>query len=161
MSSRWIFFPTPPAAGVKIQLDAELADYVSKGVTSSTRFNLTNATFSGTDGGGDNYELYTVAPIRKSTSYIEWLFKVIASAEYANAGEWETVVTDAGGIVVAESPFANSGGIEMSTDTITHTHGANSGQILRVRWNANSSTITNFWNTMSSGQTIQIKLNWS
>ncbi len=156
----WLFFPTPPAAGVKLQLDAELVEVISRGSPNPNRFNLTNATLSGTDDVANNYDLYTSAPLRKSTSYIEWLFKVDNTGDYTTCGDWETDVTNAGGIIVADSTWTHDGAA-FSPSTITHTHGSNSGTVVRVRWNGSSTDVTNFWNTLADGETTQIKLNWS
>jgi len=156
----WLFFPTPAAAGVKVQLDAELVEVVSRGVVNTSRFNLTNTTLSGTDDVANNYELYSHSPLRKSTTYIEWLFKVKASGDYSTAGDWETDVTNAGGLIVADSTWTHDGAA-FSPSTITHTHGSNSGTILRVRWNGSSTDVTNFWNTLADGETTEIKLNWA
>ena len=151
----WLFFPTPPAAGVKLQLDAELV-----ATARTNRFNLTNATLSGTDDVANNYDLYSFAPLRKSTTYIEWLVKVKSTGDYATTGDWETDVTNAGGIIVADSTWTHDGA-DFNAVTITHTHGADSGVNLRVRWNGSSTDVTNFWNTLAAGETTQIKLNWS
>ena len=151
----WLFFPTPPAAGVKLQLDAELV-----ATARTTRFNTTNATLSGTDDVANNYDLYSFAPLRKSTTYIEWLVKVKSTGDYTTAGDWETDVTNAGGIIVADSTWTHDGA-DFNATSITHTHGSNSGVVLRVRWNGSSTDVTNFWNTLAAGETTQIKLNWS
>ena len=150
----WLLFPAP--AGVKLQLDAELV----AAPRGSINFNLTNSTLSGTDDVANNYELYASTPLRKSTTYIEWLLKVKSSGDYANAGAWETVVTNAGGIITADSTWTHDGAAFNAT-SVTHTHGSNSGTILRVRWNGSSTDVTNFWNTLAAGETTQLKLNWA
>jgi len=151
----WLFFPTPPAAGVKLQLDAEVAH-----TARANKHNITNATLSGTDDVSNNYTIYASGPLRKSTSYIEWLFKVDNTGDYTTCGDWETDVTNAGGIIVADSTWTHDGAA-FSPSTITHTHGSNSGTVVRVRWNGSSTDVTNFWNTIGDGETTQIKLNWS
>jgi len=149
----WLLFPTP--AGVKLQRDAEL-------VAARGFFNLTNSTLSGTDDVANNYELYSSTPLRKdiSSTYIEWLLRVKSSGDYVNAGAWETVVTNAGGIITADSTWTHDGAAFNAT-SITHTFGSNSGTILRVRWNGSSTDVINFWNTLATGETTQIKLNWA
>ena len=155
MTPKWLFFPSPPATGVKLQLDADLV-----ATNRVNKFNLTNATLSGSDDVANNYELYLPGPFRKSTTFIEWLFKVDSSGDYSNVGAWETAVTNAGGLNTSDSVWTHDGATFNAT-SVTHTHGGNSSLVVRVRWNGSSTDVTNFWNTLAGGETTQIKLNWS
>jgi len=146
----WLFFPTPPAAGVKLQLDAELV------ASTSTRFNITNTTLSGTDDVANNYILYTISPLRKSTSYIEWIFRVDTSGDYASGAAWKTA--NESNIILAESTWTHDGAA-FNASSISIVGRANN--LVRARWNGSSTDVTNFWNTMSAGETTQIILNWS
>lgn len=155
MSPKWLFFPSPPATGVKLQLDAELV-----ATARANKFNVTNTTLSGSDDVANNYLVYAPGPIRKSTTYIEWLFSLDSSGDYANAGDWETAVTNAGDLITASSTWTHDG-VTFTPTSITHTHGSNAGTVVRVRWNASSTDVTNFWDTVAGGETFQIKLNWA
>jgi hypothetical protein len=155
VTPKWLFFPSPPATGVKLQLDAELV-----ATARADRFNVTNTTLSGSDDVANNYLIYTFGPIRKSTTYIEWLFSLDSSGDYANAGDWETAVTNAGNIITASSTWIHDSATFGAT-SVTHTHGSNAGTVVRVRWNGSSTDVDNFWNTLAGGETTQIKLNWS
>ena len=154
----WLFFPTPPAAGVKLQLDAELVSHIS-----TTRFNLTNASLSGTDDVANNYDIYTSTPLRRNSAAtnIEWLFKVKNTGDYVNAGAWETEVTNAGGPIVAESTWQHNGSTIFTATSINYTGGRDNLTTPRVKWVSDVTSITNFWNLLSGGDTITIKINWS
>ena len=146
----WLFFPTPPAAGVKLQLDAELV------ASSSTRFNITNATLSGTDDVANNYVLYTLEPLRKASTYIEWILKVDSSGDYANGGAWKTA--NFSNLVLAESTWTHDGAVFNATSI--NVIGRSNSDLLRVRWVGSSTDVTNFWNTLDAGETTQLILNW-
>jgi len=126
----------------------------------ATKFNVTNATLSGSDDVANNYAIYVHSPLRKYTTSIEWLLNVDSSGDYANAGAWETAVTNAGDLITASSTWTHDGA-SFSPTSITHTHGSDAGTVVRVRWNGSSTDITNFWNTLAAGETTQLKLNWS
>lgn len=155
--NKWLFFPTPVASGVKFQLDATLS---TSPKFSATRFNISSGTFSGTDDVSNNYELYTSQPIRKSTTYIELLVSIQTDGDYSDAGTWETAVTNASGLDNATSTWTHDGA-DFGSTSVTHTHGSNSGSILRIRWNGSSTDVTNFWNTMAAGEVSTIKMNWT
>lgn len=147
---RWLFFPTPPADGVKLQLDAELV------ANSSTRFNITNATLSGTDDVANNYILYTFEPLRKATTYIEWIFRVNTSGDYASGGDWKS--DNEANMILAESTWTHDGS---SFNAASLSFIGRTNNLVRARWNGSSTDVTNFWNTLQAGETTEVILNWS
>lgn len=156
MTSRWMFFPSPPATGVKMQLDAELV------ATGNARaFNMTNASLTGSDDVANNYTLYTISPFRTNAArtYVEWIFKVDASGDYATTGDWETAVTNAGGINIASSDWTHDG-VTLNATSISYTLGPDTSTIVRVRFVGSNSDVDAFWNSFGTGDSTQIKLNW-
>lgn len=152
MSNRWLFFPAPVVSGLpKLRWAGELV-FVSAG-----KFNASNQVLTGTDSPAANYIQYTSGPVRKSTTYIELLFRVNTSGAYASANDWESSVTSAGGINLSASTWSHGGAILAAT-SVTYTSG--SGSTPRVRWNASSTVITNFWNTMQTGETSTVSIDW-
>lgn len=150
----WLLFPAPADTPVKLQLDAELAS------GTSTTFNIINTTLSGTDNVANNYILYGSTPLRKSTSYIEWLFIIDTSADYADTVAWNSAVTSAGGLILADSTWTHDGAAFNAT-SITINNVSRGGNLLRLRWLGSSTDVTNFWNTLAVGETTQLKLNWA
>ena len=152
MSNRWIFFPAPAVSGLpKFRWAGELV------FLNASRFNASNQVLTGTDSPGANYIEYTSGPVRKSSGFIELLFRINTSGAYTSANDWESSVTSAGGINLSASTWSHGGAILAAT-SVTYFSGA--GTIARVQWNASSTVITNFWNTMQAGETSTVSIDW-
>ena len=150
--SRWLFFPSPSVAGVKIQYDYTIS------AASGANWNTT-VVWGGTDDVSNNYDTYLSGSLRTQPGYIELLFYVKSGGDYATAGAWETAVTNAGGLILANSTWTHEGSTLAAT-SVGHTFGSNAGTVPRVRWFAASSVITSFWN-FSVGETGTIQMDWA
>ena len=150
--SRWIFFPSPSASGVKIQYDYTISAATGANWT-------TTVVWGGTDNVSTNYELYAPVSLRDGGTYVELLFGLKAGGDYATAGAWETAVTNAGGLILANSTWTHEGSTLAAT-SVGHTYGSDAGTVPRVRWFAASPVITSFWN-FSVGETGTIKMDWA
>jgi hypothetical protein len=150
--SRWLFFPSPSVAGVKIQYDYTISS--ASGVSWNT-----TVVWGGTDDVSNNYETYPSGSLRTQPGYIELLFYVQAGGDYATAGAWETAVTNAGNLILTNSTWTHEGSTLAAT-SVGHTYGSDAGTVPRVRWFAASPVITSFWN-FSVGETGTITMDWA
>ncbi len=149
--SRWLFFPAPVSSGgAKLVITgtatADLSARTSTGVSSWAK--------SGDDAA--DFLEYPHTAVRAGAAYMEILFKVDTGETYSNAGDFESAVT----MVSGTSSF-EVGGNTFPHTSVTHTHGSDSGTIIRVRFNAASSAVTTFRNLLAAGDAIEITMNWT
>ena len=152
MSNRWIFFPAPAVSGLpKLRWSGDLVFY------NSSRFNASNQVLTGTDSPGANYIPYTSFPVRKTTTLIELLFGINTSGAYTSSTDWVSAVTAAGGLNLSSSTWSHGGAVLAATSISYASAGPG---VARVRWNASSTVITNFWATMQAGETSTVSIDW-
>ena len=87
---------------------------------------------------------------------MEILFKIDTGETYSNVGDFESAVT-----MVSETSSFKIGGNTFPHTSVTHTHGSNSGAVIRMRFNAASSAVTTFRNLLAAGDAIEITMNWT
>tara|TARA_R110001592_G_scaffold174023_1_gene412846 strand:+ start:1901 stop:2362 length:462 start_codon:yes stop_codon:yes gene_type:complete len=148
---RWQFFPAPVSSGGAklVFTGTAVRDLSSSG---STTFN----SFAKSGSDADDFLEYPFNPIRRSTAYMEILFKIDTGETYSNVGDFESAVT-----MVSETSSFKIGGNTFPHTSVTHTHGSNSGAVIRMRFNAASSAVTTFRNLLAAGDAIEITMNWT
>ena len=149
MTSRWMFFPAPTGGD-----SFSITGTASADLSTANGSVIASWTKSGSDAG--DFLQYPHTPLRIATAYVEILFKVDTSQTYPNTGAFESATT----MVSATSSYS-IGGNTFPHTSVTHTHGSNSGTVVRVRFNATSSAVTTFRNLLSAGDSVEIIMNWT
>ena len=147
--NKWLFFPTPSGGDSFVITGTASAD-----LSASSSSAVTSWAKSGTD--ADDFLEYPHTPVRVATSYVEILFKVDTGQSYANVGAFESATT-----MVSGTSSYKIGGNTFPHTSVTHTHGSNSGSVVRVRFNAASSAVTTFRNLLDAGDAVEITMNWT
>ena len=150
---KWLFFPTPVSSGgPNLTITATTVADPSSGVA---RSNLNNQTFGGTQ--ASDFVAYTSNPLRKSSTnaYIEWLFKVNTSGTYATKGDFSGAVT-----LDQNNCTLTMNGTTLTTTSVTIA-GADSGTVVRIRFNGTSSNVSSVWTGTGSGDTVSLSLTWT
>lgn len=148
MAPNVIFIPTP-AVGANVTFTANIAlDLLGR-----ARVGLNNWAVSGPD--ADEYNEYSFSPFRKLSTSIEWIVSLDTTQTYPNLNAW----------LAANTPDSSGSSLTLGTTILNHTGvsvtGSGTGSLLRIRFAASSTDLTNFWNPGQAGDLVTMNFSYS
>ena len=150
--SRWLFFPTQPSlTSAQVQFTGNLARTLS----GRTRSGISNWAASGPD--ANAYFAYVFAPLRLLSTSIEWIIRLNTFGTYANTGAWNTA--NSSSLTLTGSSLAIGNAILPATSLTQGLNNPNS-TIVRFRFGASPTNLTNFWNSGIAGDAITMNINY-
>ena len=86
MSPSVQFIPARGPAGLQLISNGTLV-----ATNRTDRYNLSSHVLSGS--AGSDFVTYTFSPLRKQTTYVEYIFRINSSGEFVNAGDFQARAT--------------------------------------------------------------------
>lgn len=145
MSPNVQFIPRSAPAGLQLIGNGNLVATLR-----TDRFNLSNHVLSGS--AASDFVLYTFSPLRKSTTYIEYIFRVNTSGEFVNAGDFQARAT------VTTQTITIGNTIFLGTPSIV---GSGLSLVLRARFTASSSYVNSYWAGVSAGDHLHFQMSYT
>lgn len=139
------FIPAAAPHGLQLNANGTLA-----ATTNSTRYNLSNHVLSGS--AASDFVVYTFSPLRKQSTYIEYIFRLNTSGEFVNANDFQARATvTAMSLTIGNQLFNGTGSVA----------GSGTSPILRGRFTASSSYLTTYWAGVSAGDSFHYHMTYT
>ena len=145
MSPSVQFIPARGPAGLHLIANGTLVATLR-----TDRYNLSSHVLSGS--AASDFVVYTFSPLRKQTTYIEYIFRLNTTGEFVDANDFQARATiTAMSLTIGNQLFNGTGSVA----------GSGTAPILRGRFTAASSYITTYWAGVSAGDHLHFHMTYT